>query len=293
MYELIQLTEYCYYIECPSKIGLIRIDDSRVCLIDSGSDKEVGRKIRQILDANNWHLTAIYNTHAHADHIGGNKYLQSQTKCNIYAPGIQAAFTKYPLLEPSFLYGANPPKELRHKFFLAAESDALELSCETLPKGLQAIALPGHFFDMVGYAYHDEVIFLADSLLSREILDKYQMNVLYNVEQYLATLEKIQQLRAKFFVPSHAKVTEDIIPLAQYNIAKVHDVADTICTLSREPIHFELLLQKLFTHYDLKMNVDQYVLVGTSLRSLLTWLKNTARVEMFFEKNMMLWKSIE
>ena len=51
MYELIQLTEQSYYIQNPSKIGLVRLKDTDVCLIDSGSDKDAGRKVRQILDA--------------------------------------------------------------------------------------------------------------------------------------------------------------------------------------------------------------------------------------------------
>ena len=88
MYELIQIPDTnCYYIQSPAKIGLVKLDDSRVCLIDSGSDKDAGRKVRQHLDANGWQLSAIYNTHSNADHIGGNKYLQGQTGCQIYAPG--------------------------------------------------------------------------------------------------------------------------------------------------------------------------------------------------------------
>ena len=39
MYELIQLTEHYYYIDCPAKIGLVRIDEDNVVLIDSGNDK--------------------------------------------------------------------------------------------------------------------------------------------------------------------------------------------------------------------------------------------------------------
>ena len=78
MYELIQVSERNYYIQSPAKIGLIRLNDHDVCLIDSGNDKDAGRKVRQILDANKWHLTAIYNTHSNADHIGGNQYLQKQ-----------------------------------------------------------------------------------------------------------------------------------------------------------------------------------------------------------------------
>lgn len=76
MYELIQVAENTYYIDCPAKIGLVRLNERDVCLIDSGSDKEAGRKVRQILDANGWKLKTIYNTHSNADHIGGNAYLQ-------------------------------------------------------------------------------------------------------------------------------------------------------------------------------------------------------------------------
>lgn len=75
MYELIQVSDKCCYIQSPAKIGLVRLEGSEVCLIDSGSDKDAGRKVRQHLDANGWKLAAIYNTHSNADHIGGNRYL--------------------------------------------------------------------------------------------------------------------------------------------------------------------------------------------------------------------------
>ena len=115
MYELIKATENCYYVESPAKIGLVTLGGGDVCLIDSGSDKDAGRKVRQHLDANGWRLTAIYNTHSNADHIGGNKYLQGQSGCKIYAPGIDCDFTRHPVLEPSFLYGGYPHKALRSR----------------------------------------------------------------------------------------------------------------------------------------------------------------------------------
>ena len=63
MYELVQVAENSFYLQSPAKIGIVRLNEKDVCLIDSGNDKDAGRKIRQILDANGWHLTAIYNTH--------------------------------------------------------------------------------------------------------------------------------------------------------------------------------------------------------------------------------------
>ena len=290
MYELIQVSERSYYIQSPAKIGLVRLDGKDVCLIDSGNDKDAGRKVRQLLDANGWRLTAIYNTHSNADHIGGNRYLQGQTGCKIYAPGIDCAFTRHPVLEPSFLYGGYPCKELRHKFLMAQESDAQELTKECLPGGFEIIPLPGHFFDMVGFRTPDDVAYLADCLSSRETLDKYQIGFIYDVAAYLNTLEIVKSLQAKAFVPAHAAASEDIADLAQYNIDKVLEIADKIIGICQEPLCFEAILQRLFTDYGLTMNFEQYVLVGSTVRSYLAWLKDTGRLNATFEDNMLLWR---
>ncbi len=292
MYELIRITDSSYYIQCPAKIGLVRLNGQDVCLIDSGNDKEAGRKVRRILDSNGWKLKAIYNTHSNADHIGGNKYLQANTGCKIFARGIECAFTRHTLLEPSFLYGGFPFAELRHKFLLAQESGAEYLTEEKLPQGMALIDLPGHFFDMAGFRTQDDVVYLADCLSSRETLDKYKIGFIYDVGAYIKTLEKVKKMEAKMFVPAHADPAESVSELAQYNIEKVCDTAEKIMELCVEPISFEMLLQKLFVEYELKMNFEQYVLVGSTVKSYLSWLKDTCRIHAEFENNMLLWKKV-
>lgn len=290
MYELNHITGGSYYIQSPSKMGLVKLSDTDVCLIDSGNDKDAGRKVRQLLDANGWHLTAIYNTHSNADHIGGNRYLQGQTKCKIYAQGIECDITRHPVLEPAFLYGGFPPKDLRHKFLMAQESDAKELTPGVLPEGFALLQLPGHFFHMVGFRSPDDVVYLADCLSSRETLDKYQIGFVYDVAAYLDTLEKVKTMQAAAFVPAHAEVTEDIAPLAQYNIDKVLEIADHMVELCAEPVIFEELLKKLFDDYGLTLTFEQYVLVGSTVKSYLAWLKDTGRLTVLFEDNRLLWR---
>ena len=292
MFELVQLTDRSFYIQSPAKIGLYRLSDSEVCLIDSGNDKDAGRKLRQILDQKGWKLRAIYNTHANADHIGGNRYLQGQTGCKIYAPGIDCAITGHPILEPAFLYGAYPPKDLRHKFLLAQESEAELLTPQALPEGFEIIPLPGHFFDMVGFRTPDDVVFLADCLSSEETLEKYQIGFIYDVAAYLDTLEKVKGMEARLFVPSHAAPTEDIAPLAQLNIDKVREIAGQILALCAEPRCFEEILRQLFRDYSLVMNFEQYVLVGSTLRSYLAWLRDAGRLSPVFEDGMLLWTRV-
>ena len=290
MYELNHIIGNSYYIQSPSKMGLVKLNDTDVCLIDSGNDKDAGRKVRQLLDANGWHLTAIYNTHSNAVHIGGNRYLQGQTKCKIYAQGIECDITRHPVLEPAFLYGGFPPKDLRHKFLMAQESDAKELTPGVLPEGFALLQLPGHFFHMVGFRSPDDVVYLADCLSSRETLDKYQIGFVYDVAAYLDTLEKVKTMQAAAFVPAHAEVTEDIAPLAQYNIDKVLEIADHMVELCAEPVIFEELLKKLFDDYGLTLTFEQYVLVGSTVKSYLAWLKDTGRLTALFEDNRLLWR---
>ncbi|MDU4973656.1 MAG: MBL fold metallo-hydrolase, partial [Hungatella hathewayi] len=138
----------------------------------------------------------------------------------------------------------------------------------------------------------DNVIYLADCLSSRETLEKYQIGFIYDVAAYLKTLEMVKSLTAKIFVPAHAEATTDISKLAQYNIDKVNEIAEKILELCVEPCCFENILQRLFTEYGLTMNFEQYVLVGSTIRSYLAWLKDTGKLTADFDDNMLLWKQI-
>lgn len=292
MYELIPVAPHTYYIQSPAKIGVVETSDGHVVLIDSGNDKEAGRKVRQHLDRQGWTLDAIYNTHSNADHIGGNAYLAKQTGCALYAPGIEAAFTQHPILEPALLYGGYPMKALRHKFLLAQESDAQLLTPEHLPAGFELIPLPGHFFDMIGLRTPDDVVFLADCLSSQATLDKYQISYVYDVAAYLDTLERVKEMHAALFVPAHADATEDIAPLAQYNIDKVNEIAGHILDFCAAPHTFEEVLQHLFTSYDLAMTFEQYALVGSTVRNYLSWLLDSERLSATFTDNRLLWQRV-
>ena len=100
-------------------------------------------------------------------------------------------------------------------------------------------------------------------------------------------------MQAELFVPSHAAVTEDIAPLAQVNIDKVHEIAGRILDICKEPLCFEAILQRLFRDYALTMNFEQYVLVGGTVRSYLAWLRDGGRLAVVFEDGMLLWRRAE
>lgn len=292
MFELVQVGEKSYYINSPAKIGVYKANENEVYLIDSGNDKDAGRKIRKIFDEKGWKLKAIINTHSNADHIGGNNYLQQQTGCKIFGSGIETAFTKNPILESAFLYGGFPCKDLRHKFLLASSSDAFDITDADFPKELEIIPLPGHFFDMIGIRTPDDTVFLADCISSKSTLEKYGITFIYDVEQYLQTLDKIEVLKANTFVPAHTEASSNLRELIQINRNKVLEIAETIIKVCKSPINFETVLKEMFRAYKLSMNFEQYVLVGSTVRSYLSWLYDKEKLTVLFEDNQLLWNSI-
>lgn len=292
MYELVQVGEKSYYVNCPSKIGIYQQTETEVYLIDSGNDKDAGKKVRRILEEKGWTLKGIMNTHSHADHVGGNAYLQKQTGCKVFAGGIEAAFTEDPILEPSTLYAGYPCKDLRHKFLMAVGSKTVDFADEDFPKEVEVIPLPGHSFHMVGFRLPDGTVFLGDCIAGEGTLSKYQISFIYNVEEYLKTLDLVENMEGKMFVPSHVEPSESVKELVRLNREKVYEIADTITGFLKEPMRTEELLKNIFDSYELAMNFEQYVLVGSTMRSYLSWLKDGGKLAVEFKENYLYWRSV-
>lgn len=292
VYELIQVTDRVYYVDCPAKMGLCLLDENRVLLVDSGGDKDAGKKVLKHLEKNGWTLAGVFNTHSHADHIGGNKLIAERTGAPVYAPGVERAFTCWPELEPSFLYGGFPPVALRNKFLQAQPSMAQNTAELELPDGFERIDLSGHSFRMEGLRTPDNVVFLADCLSGENIIEKYHVNFLYDVQGCLATLDRVEEMEADWFIPAHAPACQDIKPLVQANRAKVQEIAQVIERICEEPSTPEQILKAVFDHYDLKMDFNQYVLVGSTVRSYLSWLNGQGKIEAKFEENRLIWQNV-
>lgn len=289
--ELIKVGEKTYYIKNPTNIGIYKINDNEVFIIDSGNDKDAGKKILKIIEEQNWNVKGIISTHSNADHIGGNKVIQDRTNCNIYANNIEICFSKYPLLEPSFLYGGYPFKELRNKFLMAKGSKVDEIQ-DNLPEGLEYFDLKGHFFDMIGIKTSDDVYFLGDSLFSEETISKYHLFFIYDVREFLNTLDYLTNLKGNFFIPAHSEGTNDISSLIETNRSKVKEILEKIYDICKEEKTFEEILKNIFDIYNLKMNENQYVLVGSTVKSYLSYLKDENKLNYEFKENKMIWKQL-
>ena len=51
------------------------------------------------------------------------------------------------------------------------------------------------------------------------------------------------------------------------------------------------LIRKLFDEYGRRLDMQQYYLVGFTIRSYLSWLKSKGSIQTLFEDNMLCWRS--
>ena len=172
---------------------------------------------------------------------------------------------------------------------MAQSSNVMPLTDNTVPDGWQILPLPGHSFDMVGFRAPDNVVFLADCLSGRQTLEKYQIGFLTDVEAYLKTLEQVRNMQGDWFIPSHAEAAREIAPLAELNIQKVLEIGKAIIRICSRPTAFDKILKEVFDLYGLVMTFEQHALIGSAVRSYLTWLTDAGKLQLEIIDNVQVW----
>ncbi|MDY5576584.1 MAG: MBL fold metallo-hydrolase [Lachnospiraceae bacterium] len=291
MFELHQAGKNTYYVDCYAKVGIYTMENGEVYFIDSGTDDKEAEALFQILQEKHWKLKAILLTHGHSDHTGGCAFLQEHTHCEVFASSAERIFGDYPFLSPTYITGGYPPREMQNEFLLSRKFQAKDIEDAELPEGIKIIPLPGHNFQMIGVRTDDDVVFLADSIYSKLMLNKYHINFVYDVPAFVKTLDQIGKMEAKLFVPSHTEPEQDIRNLVKLNKDKIDEIAKYIIDFCETPITYDELIRRLFDVYGRKLNMQQYYLVGFTVHSFLSWLKDTGCIQTLFEDNMLCWRS--
>ncbi len=304
--EIIPLSQNTFYIPAASNVGLYRGSGGTV-LIDSGNDAETGRRYLRALEAAGIKPDAILLTHSNADHAGGAAFISSRTGASIYCSRIEAALCADPVLEPSFVWGAYPPKELRGKFFMAppcrvnvTDATAGDTSIpgasalQAAFAGIRILALPGHFFSQQGYLA-DGVLFAGDALFGAESIAKHPVFFVYDVAAFLASLDRIAAAAPTIVLPSHGKPVHGPAELAELiavNRAAIERVASTIleaCSLTASPATPDEVLAQVCSRFGINLDWAQYALVGSTARSYLVYLRECGKLEVEFRDGKMVW----
>ncbi len=288
------LTERVGYIPGAVNVGVVRAENNRFILIDTGLNDTSGKKAVKAVQELGGSVAAIVTTHAHADHFGANATVVKRTGARVFAPVIDEAIIRYPILQPSLLYaGADPPSMLRGRFLLADASpvdevfDGDNVLVEDIP--LQVIGLAGHSPNQKGILM-DGVFFSADVALPESVLEKYRIPYLYAVGDHLRAIDTAKGVGADWVVPGHGAVGRDIVDVLEVNRALELDVADRVLEFAATPVTANDLMARLLGSYDAPVSDHStYFLLHPTIFAFLSYLHGEGALESAVEGYQTLW----
>ncbi len=286
MFEVKHLIGNTYFYEAFTNVGIYRIDDNSSVLIDSCDHKRMVKSLDRELEAMGLKVVAVINTHGHNDHIVGNRFFQDKYGCRLFSTRLEQGFIYKPDLESVFYNTALTVNEKSSPFTDLQSSDTEVITESNIPEGFEIIDLPGHSFEMIGVRTPDDVLFLADAILSESTWENYKLPFFYNVNKSIETLEKIKEMKARLFVPSHNAPVEDIKPLAEYNIEKLKEKKQLTYELCNKK-SFEELFSAIMEKEGLVLKTPKYCMYAVMVKNLIQSIIEDGLVYNELENNIM------
>lgn len=288
-----QVTPTVRYAKAPTAIGVVTHGDSAL-LVDSGLDENLVRKVIAALEREGVSVRAVVNTHAHADHFGGNAFAHERTSCRIVAPAAEAPFVERPELEGWTLFGAPAPSALRGKFILAKPSPvhhAVQAEGVVDVEGFEVRfhSLPGHSVGQMGVEV-DGVLFTGDALIPERIVSKYGLVFAVDPLAARASTARLPALGAQAVVSYHGGLVDDLEGAVRTNVEANERVERFVLErLARGPLSADDLFAELCDEVGEPTSVELFVLNASTLRSYLAALERAGRLVAAVDRGRLIW----
>lgn len=296
MVTLKQVGKRTYYVTGLFHVGVYVLEQEApegtlfpVCLIDSGLDTEYAQEIDAVLEEHYFRVQMIINTHYHADHSGGNAYFKEKYGCICVATKPNAALISNYDICPTLVWGAGPIHEIMNHYFYAVPTETKAIEEIGLPEGLHIEFLPGHCIAMIAVGTSDGVLFLGDAVIGADALRRHSLSYIYEIDDYLKSLEKLEYLKAELYIPYHAEPTVDIVSLVEANRRSVMNniaVIKDICKVKRT---LDEIYSIIYNRCGYEATLYRYAMESSILRTYLSYLHNCGEIQTVVEDNFIKW----
>jgi glyoxylase-like metal-dependent hydrolase (beta-lactamase superfamily II) len=289
--DLIETADGAWVLPGAVNLGLVRAGEGFLA-VDSGLGEDSAKALLAAARKLGGEITMVFTTHGHADHCGGNEYLQRKTGARVLAPPGEAPFLAQPWLEPAMLAGGAPFPEIRGRF-LQAKACRVDAAVEPGPlvdaADAEVIGLPGHSPDMCGLRAGG-TLFAADAFFPEETIAKHALVYHYHPRRFLESLERLTRWRSLAIVPSHGPArVADLDAVAAANRRHVLDVEGMVLDMIARPMGRESLAAQLAVRLGVPGTPGAWALALGAVQGYLTGLREAGMASCGVREGKLLW----
>ncbi|MBK5241347.1 MBL fold metallo-hydrolase [Clostridium sp.] len=270
-------------------IPFYKINNEEIIMLDSGWAEGEQKGIDELLEKNNFNVVAIICTHAHVDHIGNNAYLKSKYNCIIAMPAYEALICSSIVNLKMYYNNLTLSDVSEHFGHMVCVTDIMILnnqdSINVRGVKFNIIHTPGHSPAHICITTPDDVAYLADALISYEVMRGAKIPYAYILSEDLKSKSKLYDLKYSKYVVAHKGMYDDITKLITDNIDFYKDRALKIADLIEGAMTMEDIHKAVIINLDINVkNRYRYTIIERMLKSYVEYLNETGILVLNMDK---------
>ena len=299
--KLINIKGNTYYIRGGTNTGVIKLDNNSCLIIDPGRYGVRQLNMIELLKENNMNTKYVINTHEHGDHYEGCSYLKKlNNNIQILSSSKARLFIDNPNKFADYILGGKANKFLKFKESLEDDyhinvDDIIDEGNIVLNgRKFEIINLSGHSEGSIGILTEDKVLFVGDLFVGDYILKKFDLLLLYNVKEYLNSVNKIKDIDFEYMVLGHdktiySKIDSQVVINKHINV--VNKYVNQVKDLLKSPMNIDYILKNIIINNNLTCNYAEYYYFRSSVVSIISYLCDLDEIYYNIELGEMLYYS--
>lgn len=280
--RLINIKGNSFYIKGGTNTGVYIFEDKSALIIDPGLPGARPRNIIRDLEKDGIEVKWIINTHEHNDHYGAGYQFKDKFKDLINMSSKDSKpYIDNPILFSAYIMGGNT-NEFLNTILTNKNMETVNID-KTIEPGriiinneyIDIIDLKGHTLGSIGVLTKDKVFFIGDTLVSEELLSKFELLFLFDIEAYLKSLSILEIIDFEYVVLGHGKKVlsrNEALELAKKHELCVMKYLNQLRELTKEPKNLESILKTLLNNNKLSYNYKEYHFFKSTLVSMISYL---------------------
>ena len=287
--KLFKVKDNTYCIDVgDSYVPLYKLIENEIVLLDSGLiyEREI---IESVIKENKFNIKGIISSHGHPDHVGNNQYFKEKYNCLIAAPMYEAQICRSAINLKAY-FNDITVTEVREQYgFMIFETDMYitddQNEISFCGADFKILHTPGHSPEHLCITTPDNVGYVADALISYEVIETAKIPFDFVLLEDLKSKDKMLSYDCEKYIIAHKGICDDITGLIADNIAFYVHCAEKTYEIIKGRMTMDEIVNAASRSFDVNVNnLYRYDMIKRMLQCHVDYLYETGRLRLVMDE---------